>query len=138
VLWVDDDLRREIAAAVADAIYAHNYTCYAGAICGNHLHMVIRIHKHKAREQWNNIADSIRGRLRHRFPERIGAHHPIISARPYSVLLFTPDEVAGRIRCVECNPQKEGLPRQHWTFGTPYNNWPLHKRKSPRANVNAP
>jgi hypothetical protein len=134
---VDDDLRREIAAAVADAIHAHNYTCYACAICGNHLHLVIRSHKHKAREQWNNIADSIRGRLCHRFPERISAHHPVLSARPYTVLLFTPNEVCGRVRYVEGNPRKEGLPRQHWAFVTPYDNWPLHKRKPSRAIVNA-
>jgi hypothetical protein len=64
ILWIDGEMRNEIAAAVADAIHAHNYTCYACAICGNHLHLVIRTHKHKAREQWNNIADSIRQRLR--------------------------------------------------------------------------
>jgi len=127
VFWIDDDMRIEIAAAVEEAIRAHGYTCYACAICGNHLHLVIRTHKHKAREQWTNLAEGIRTRLRHRFPERLGAHHPVISARPYTVLLFTPEEVRGRVKYVADNPLKEGLARQSWGFVAPYDNWPLHK-----------
>jgi REP element-mobilizing transposase RayT len=129
VFWIDDAKRREIADAVADALRTHNYTCYACAICGNHLHAVIRTHKHNALTQWNNIADAIRQRMRLCFPTTISPHHPVISARPYKVFLFTPEEVRGRIDYVEGNPLKEGLPRQQWDFITPYDNWPLHKHK---------
>jgi hypothetical protein len=131
VFWIVDDVkRREIAAAVADALRTQGYTCYACAICGNHAHIVIRTHKHNALTQWDNIAESIRQRLRFRFPSEISPHHPVISARPYKVFLFTPEDVWSRIHYVESNPPQERLPRQHWDdFVTPYDNWPLHKRK---------
>lgn len=127
VFWIDEAERQEIACAIAEVIRANGYTCYACAICSNHIHLIIRTHKHKALEQWNNFAECIRQRLRHRFPEKISANHPVISARPYSVLLFTPEQVCGRIDYVQGNPLKEGLPAQHFEFVAVYDNWPLHK-----------
>lgn len=129
LFWIDQCKRSAIACAIAHAIRAHGYTCYACAICGNHIHLVIRTHKHKAREQWMNIAEAIRHHLRENFPDEIGPDHPVLSARPYSVLLFTPAEMWGRIRYVEENPLKEGLPGQRWDFVVAYDNWPLHKRR---------
>ena len=129
LLWIDGPTRRESAAAVAQVIRQRGYTCYACAICGNHLHLVIRTHRDKAPAMWECFAEAIRQRLRLRFPDQISAHHPVISARPYNVLLNTPDEVWSRIEYVDNNPLKEGLPRQRWPFVTPYDNWPLHKRQ---------
>jgi hypothetical protein len=100
---------------------------YGCGICGNHVHLVIRTHRHKAREQWSNIAESTRKRLRHRLPERVSSGHPVVSARPCTVLLFTPDEVRGRIEYVGENPLKEGLSRQCWGFVVAYDDWPLHR-----------
>lgn len=56
----------------------------------------------------------------------------MISNRPFDVLLYTPDDVWGRIRYVENNPVKDALPAQRWAFVTPYDNWPLHKRRAGR------
>jgi hypothetical protein len=86
----------------------------------------------QALEQWNNIAEGITQRLRHRMADQISADHPVISARPYTVLLFTPDEVCTRVRYVQDNPIKEGLPAQSWDCVQTYDNWPLHmhNRKS--------
>jgi hypothetical protein len=42
--------------------------------------------------------------------------HPVWSHRPYKVFLYTNDDVLGRIGYVDDNPEKEGLPRQHWGF----------------------
>lgn len=125
VFWIDDEMRHEIACAIASVIHEHCYTCYACAICGNHLHLVIRTHKHRALQQWNHFAEGIRQRVRHLLHDRISAQHPVISARPYSVLLFTPDDVRGRVEYVMKNPPKEGLTAQRWDFVTPYDNWPL-------------
>ena len=130
IFWIDDQMRQEIACAIASVIDEQRYTCYACAICSNHFHLVIRTHKHKALEQWNNLAEGVRQRVRHRFNDRISANHPVISARPYSVLLFTPDDVRGRVDYVKKNPQKEGLPLQHWDFVKQYDNWPLHKQNA--------
>lgn len=131
ILWIDDAKRIEIAAAIEEVIREQGYTCYACAICSNHLHMVIRKHKHDPLTIWNNIAQGIRQRLRLRFPDEISAHHPVISARPYKVYLYAPKDVWGRIEYANTNPLKEGLPRQHWTFVTPYDNWPMHKVLGP-------
>lgn len=131
VFWIDHAKRSEIAAAIEDVILAQGYTCYACGICGNHMHLVIRKHKHDPLTIWNNLAQGVRERLRIRFPEEISAHHPVISARPYKVYLFTPAEVWQRIDYASENPQREGLPRQHWAFVTAYDDWPLHKVLGP-------
>lgn len=133
VFWIDKQMRHEIGEAIEGDIRGRGYTCYACAVCGNHTHLVIRTHRDRAQVMWENFTEAIRERLRLRFPDIICPHHPVISARPYNVLLYTPDEVWGRIRYVEQNPQKERLPRQHWRFVTPYDNWPLHTRSASPA-----
>ncbi len=129
VFWLDDAKRAQVAAASAAVISDRNYTCYACAICGNHAHLVIRTHRDKAQVMWNHFAEGIRQRLRLCFPNEIAPSHPVISARPYNVLLYTPAEVWPRITYIERNPTKEGLPVQTWSFVTPYDNWPLHKKR---------
>jgi hypothetical protein len=128
VFWIDEAKRREIAEAICGVIRACGYTCYACAICGNHAHLVIRTHKHDALTMWNCFADGIRDRLRLRFPDEISPHHPVISARPYKVFLYTTDDVRGRIGYVERNPLKENLSAQRWEFVTAYDNFPFHKK----------
>lgn len=118
-------------AAIEEVIRRRNYTCYACAICSNHVHLVIRTHRDKALTMWNNFAEAIRERLRLCFGGlrgEISVHHPVVFARPYKVFLFTPEEVWGRIAYVEGNPEKEGLARQRWAFVTAYDGWPRHRR----------
>jgi hypothetical protein len=50
------------------------------------------------------------------------------------VFLKTPDEVRSRIQYVERNPEKEGLPSQHFPFVHPYNNWPFHAAQTAHSN----
>ena len=128
LIWIDEEIREEFACAITETIRNRKYTCYACAIGRNHIHLVIRTHGDKAREMWERFADSIRDRLRLRLPSRSSPHHPVISARPYNVLHYTPEDVWPRIRYVEGNPARDGLPSQHWPFVTPYDNWPFHKR----------
>ena len=129
VFWIDDapGMRSEIASAIGDVNRDRGYTCYACAVCGNHMHLVIRKHRDAPLYIWNNLAESVRQRLRLRFPERISAHHPVISARPYKVYLSSPADIWGRIEYVNNNPLKEGLALQHWDFVKPYDNWPQHQ-----------
>ena len=133
VFWIDDEKRRAIAEAICEVIRAHGYTCYACAICGNHIHLIIRTHKHDALTMWNHFADGIRHRLRLRFPQDVVINHPVISARPYKVFLCTTDEVWDRIDYVERNPLKENLPLQRWAFVTPYDSFPFHKQAKAQA-----
>ena len=136
VFWIDEEKRQAIANAICEVIRAHGYTCYACAICGNHIHLIIRTHKHDALTMWNHFADGIRHRLHLRFPHDICPNHPVISARPYKVFLYTPDEVWDRVDYVERNPLKENLPPQRWAFVTPYDNFPLHKQANAQAKEN--
>ena len=127
IFWIDAENRQVIAESVRQVIQTHRYACYACAICGNHLHLLNRTHKHDALTMWNYFAEEIRYRLRLRFPDQISPHHPVISARPYNVFVCTPDKVWDRIDYIEENPLKERLPAQHWDFVAPYDNFPFHK-----------
>ena len=129
VFWIDPAKRQ----AIAEVIRSQGYTCYACAVCGNHVHVVIRTHRHDSLTMWDHFAEAIRVRLRLRFPDDIAANLPVISARPYKVFLYDPEEVWDRVRYVEENPLKEDLPVQHWDFVTEYDNFPFHKK----ANVQA-
>jgi hypothetical protein len=53
----------------------------------------------------------------------------VISARPYKVFLYNPEQVWDRIDYVEGNPLKEKLPPQRWEFVVPYDNFPFHRRR---------
>jgi hypothetical protein len=74
--WIDDAMRNAIAEAICDILRAHGYTCYACAICGNHIHLIIRTHKHDAETMWTNFAEGIRIRLRLRFPRNTRSFPP--------------------------------------------------------------
>ena len=137
VFWINEAKRTAIAEAIGDLIRAHGYTCYACAICGNHIHLIIRTHKHDALTIWTHFAEGIRQRLRLRFPEDISPQHPVISARPYKVFLYVPDEVWDRIGYVEQNPLKEHLAAQRWAFVAEYDNFPFHKQTSPQQIAQA-
>lgn len=129
IFWIDDALRDQTALAIEGVIRTRGYTCYACAICANHIHLLIRTHRDCARQMWINFADAIRTRLRHREANglQLAADHPILSSRPYSVLLFTPRDVRRVIQYIERNPVRENKPPQQWTFITEYNNWPEHR-----------
>ena len=129
IFWLDDAKAQAVGGAIEEVIRERKYTCYACAICSNHVHLVIRTHRDDALTMLANFGEAIRTRLRLCFSNEISPHHPVVSARPYKVFLYTPDEVRGRIDYVEANPMKEGKPRQSWSFVTVYDNFPFHKRK---------
>jgi REP element-mobilizing transposase RayT len=123
--WLDDAKRQAIARAFAKVVAERSYTVWACAILSNHVHMVIRRHRDDALAMWHAFADASRIVLG-QFDD-ISDHHPVWSSRPYKVFLRTPEEVRGRITYVDGNPEKEGLPNQHYDFVQSYNNWPYHK-----------
>ena len=53
-----------IADGLADAIRRHVYTCYACAVMPDHVHIIIRKHKHQAEQMLGNLQESSRMRLR--------------------------------------------------------------------------
>ena len=116
-LWFDDQMRQVIAEAAARTIHRHGYTFYAFAACRNHIHALPRTHRDRAEIIWQNLADATRHALR--AAGLVPAEHPIWSLRPYKVFKYLPPEVLDCIDYINDNPEKEGLPQQHWTFVTP-------------------
>jgi REP element-mobilizing transposase RayT len=121
IMWFDEAKRQAIAEAFSEVIARQKYTVWACAILSNHAHLCIRRHREDAITMWTDFATASR--------QALSANHPVSSARPYKVFMYTPDDVWARIRYVENNPTKERLPEQKFPFVTPYNNWPFHNRK---------
>jgi REP element-mobilizing transposase RayT len=115
-----------IAESLAKAIEELQYNCYACAVMPDHVHLVIRKHKHLAEKMIENLQQSTR--LRFSKTRAIGPDHPLWTLGGWKRFLNSPQHVRQVIRYVEQNPIEIGLSPQHWSFVTPYDNWPFHKR----------
>jgi REP element-mobilizing transposase RayT len=120
-----------VAAALGEAIAAHRYTCYACAIMPDHVHALVRKHKHKAEEMIENLQEASRSRLRSSGLRP--ADHPVWGGPGWKVFLDHPEEVRRTIGYIEQNPAKWRLPRQQWPFVIQYDGWPLHPGHSPNS-----
>jgi REP element-mobilizing transposase RayT len=102
--------RLEVANAFRECVSHHRYTCYACAIMPDHVHFLIRKHKHLAEEMIANLQASSRLRLRtssSRTPD-----HPVWGGPGWKVFLDSPDDIRRTIKYIEDNPVKIGLPKQ--------------------------
>ena len=113
-----------VAAGFADAVEQHKYTCYACAILPDHVHLILRKHKHLAEVMIENL--QFHSRLRLSGSRLLPDAHPIWCVGGWKIFLDHPDEVCRVIRYVEDNPLPYRLPRQRWDFVTQYDRWPLH------------
>jgi hypothetical protein len=98
----------------------------------DHVHLLVRKHRHEAEEMAENLIASSRKALinaGHR-----ASTHPTWIAGHWKVFLDHPDEIRRTIRYIEKNPEKDGLPAQNWHFVKPYDGWPLH----PGHSLNSP
>jgi hypothetical protein len=132
VVTFNSELRQAIANAFADVIATQRYTCYACAIMPDHVHILIRKHKHRAEE----MIDHLRALCRLRLSDLtlIPDGHPLwTSGCGWKVFLDHPDEIRRTIHYIENNPLPLELPIQHWPFLTPYDGWPLHPGHSPNS-----
>jgi REP element-mobilizing transposase RayT len=80
-----------------------------------HVHLVIARHE-------RDIGRII-GHLKTRATQRLAAEglwpadlQPVWAHGGWKVFLDEPKDVAGAVAYVEANPEKEGKPRQHWSF----------------------
>jgi hypothetical protein len=126
------DLRGGAIASVAtgfgDAIRECGYTCYACAILFDHVHLIIRKHKHPAEEMIEQLQHFSRLRLSadgFREPD-----HPVWCRGGWKIFLDHPDEIWRTTGYVENNPLPYRMLRQQWDFVTKYDNWPLHEGHS--------
>ena len=115
-----------IAESFAETIKRHGYTCYACAIMPDHVHLVIRKHRDHGEAMIEHFQHESRLRFSSEFALPDG--HPVWTKGGWDKFLDSPDAVRRRIRYVEGNPEKEGLPRQRWPFVVAYDGWPYHKK----------
>jgi REP element-mobilizing transposase RayT len=122
-----------IAEAFANVVQQFRYTCYACAIMPDHVHLIIRKHKHLAEEMVVNFQRASHFLLRDR-GFRAEQQRTWSSGGGWKVFLDRPDDVRRTIGYVDENPLKIGLPRQAWPFvTTPYDGWPLHPGHDPNS-----
>jgi REP element-mobilizing transposase RayT len=131
-LTFDETERAIIAEAFGEVIQHERYTCYACAVMPDHVHVLIRKHKHLGEEMADHLMQASRAKLiesGHREP----THPTWVGGLPWNDFLAHPDDVRRTIGYIERNPILIGLPAQHWPFVLPYDGWPLHPGHSPNS-----
>jgi REP element-mobilizing transposase RayT len=126
LLTFNEDDRRVIALAIERTIRAIGYTCWACAVMPDHVHILIRKHKHQAEEMIQNLQRETHLALRAAGVR--DQEHPVWGGCGWKVYLDEPEDVWRTIGYVEANPEKMGLPAQRYGFVVPYDNWPFHRR----------
>ena len=95
------------------------YLIHACAVLPDHVHLVIGRHSRKIRK----IVGHLRARATRLLHVRGSWHsdgRPVWGEHGWNVFLSTGDEVDHAIVYANENPLKEGLPRQTWSFITPF------------------
>src|SRR5262249_22161787 len=132
LLTFDEGDRTEIGVAFGQVIEEQRYTCYACVIIPDHVHVLIRKHKHQAEEMIEALKEASRTRLietNHR-----SADHPTWLTRGgWKIFLDHPDEIRRTIPYIDRNPLPRGLPIQRWPFVTIYDGWPLQAGHNPNS-----
>lgn len=131
LLMLDAGQREYIAAGFAEEISRQRYTCYACAVMPDHVHLLIRKHKHQAEEMIENLQRAGRRGLLE--SSDIDSDHPIWTPDGWKVFLDRPNAVRSVIRYIEDNPMKAKMPKQNWPFVTLYDGWPLHPGHDPNS-----
>ena len=132
LLRFDDAEIAQIGQAFTQVIAEHEYTCYVCGIMPDHVHVLVRKHKHSAEEIARCFMETSRQRLIE-YGTRAITHPVWIAGSGWKVFLEHPDEIRRTIKYIANNPIKDGLPAQHWSFVTEYNGWPLHPGHSPNS-----
>jgi hypothetical protein len=130
VIRFDNSQIQEIGRVFADVISQHRYTCYACAILPDHVHLVIRKHRHFGEDMIEHFQRQ--SRLANCFVDGLPSSHPIWTDGGWDRFLDSPSAIRGRVRYAADNPEKADLPRQAWPFVVAYDGWPFHKKQRPR------
>jgi REP element-mobilizing transposase RayT len=122
VIRFDAQQLSTVADSLGRVIREAPYTCWACAVMPDHVHVVIRKHRHRAEEMIERLQDAAReGLIRH---ELMPEGHPVWTVGGWKVFLDSPEAVRSRIAYVERNPTRDGMPPQDWSFVTVYDGWP--------------
>jgi REP element-mobilizing transposase RayT len=118
---------RAVGRGFGQCVARSGLTIWACAILPDHVHLVIARHRCSVEQ----MVTQLKGTATRRLLEE-GLHPggtaavdegrlpPVWGRGLRKVFINNPAEVRQRIAYVEQNPLKEGKPRQHWSFVTPY------------------
>jgi REP element-mobilizing transposase RayT len=113
-----------VAECFEQVIRKNRLTCYACAILPDHVHILIRRHRHDASALISLFQDASRLELqRLRYPQ-----HPVWAKGGWKVFLDTPADIHRTIKYIRNNPVKMRRPVQEWKFVTPYDGWPFGRQ----------
>jgi REP element-mobilizing transposase RayT len=121
LLTFEDADAQVIADSFARVIADQRYTCYACAIMPEHVHVLIRKHRHHAEDMLENLQTESREALIE--AGRRAATHPIWGGKGSKRFLYTADDFARVIEYIRRNPMKIGKPIQEWPFVKTYDGW---------------
>ncbi len=93
---------RTIAEAFAKTIVLEKYTCYACAIMWDHVHALIRKHKHSGEEMIKRLQAASRAALI--IAGRRAPDHPVWGGPGWKVFLSTQEDIRRITRYIEANP----------------------------------
>ena len=110
-----------LAASFAGVLREQCYTCYGCAIMPDHIHVLIRKHRHKAEQMIAALQAASQAALIEAGRRLIA--HPVWGGPGWKVFLDTRDAMTRVAQYIGDNPTKAGLPEQHWDFVQPYNGW---------------
>jgi REP element-mobilizing transposase RayT len=110
-----------IANSFANTIGEHRYTCYACAIMTDHIHMLIRKHRHQAEEMIQNLQEVSRLDLikAGNFP----GEHSVWGGPGWKVFLDSQNDIKRTVNYIEDNPRKANRPVQSWSFVKVNDGW---------------
>lgn len=110
-----------VAESFRETMSREKYTCYACAIMPDHVHALIRKHKHHGEQMIESLQVASREALK--AAKRRSAEHPVWGGPGWKRFLYTADDLRRIVRYVEENPRRAGLPPQRWEFVKDYDGW---------------
>ena len=117
---------RAIGRGFANAVASSRLTIWACSILPCHVHLVIARHWFKVEQVVRLLKGEATKQLLeenvHPLEEYCKPRETVTpwADRKWKVFLDSDDAIENAIRYVEENPEKEGKPRQHWSFVHPY------------------
>lgn len=121
LLTFDDDDIHIIGGAFDELIAERGYTCYQCAILPDHVHVLIRRHRDKAEDIIKVLQEKSRAALI--AARKRSATHPVWGRLGWKGFLNTRQDFFRVDDYIRKNPEKVGLPEQHWPFVKEYDGW---------------
>ena len=120
-----------VGQGFATKIAISSYTVWACAILPEHTHLVIARHSHKIETIANMLKGAATREIKESnlhplagFEKPDGKIPPMWAGNQWKVYLDDEAAIDEAINYVELNPEKEGKPRQTWSFVTPFTGLP--------------